>query len=80
MKAILISIAYQAVRAFLDRYIDSGFFDRVSELVMTLLNEDIPGSEKRERVHASVVKEWQTVSSIAINLAIEMTLARLELK
>jgi len=78
MKTLFLSLAYSSVRAFINRYVAGGFFERVQELVIALIMSDLTGAEKRERVHASIAEEWDEVSSIIVNLAIEMVLARIE--
>ena len=79
MNQILISIAYTAIRTFVNSYVASGFFDRVVSAVTSLLDEDIPGTEKKKRVQGWLEAEFEMASSIAMNLAIEIVAAKLVL-
>ena len=70
MKSFLIGIIYRAALS----YFDAKFFARVESLVLDLLNADVPGDEKRERVRDAIHAEWDYVKNSAIDTAIQIIL------
>jgi hypothetical protein len=72
MKKFLVSVASTMIRW----YVGTGVFNRISEQVLLLVNEDLTGEEKRQKVLEFVKKESTLVSKKIINLVIEITLVK----
>jgi len=72
MKALLISMLYSIAR----RLFDDGLFARTQSMVLQLLNEDIPGDEKREQVRAYVRLEFARARSLLIDSIIQVVLLK----
>lgn len=72
MKTILLSLLVSIMR----RYVGTGVFDRVAELVRGLMSAEMSGAEKRAAVQDALIDEAQTIGSIAINAAIEVAVLK----
>ena len=79
MKTVLFNLAFIAVRTFVSAYISRGFFNRVQVLVMGQLLSDKPGAEKAQAVRDAIAAEWEEVSTVVINLALEAVVAKFSL-
>jgi hypothetical protein len=77
MKAILLAILYQTTRTLLARYIAGGLFERIEGLVMEMTDTTLSGADKAQAVRDAVLNEWDAISHLAVNLAIEVIVARL---
>lgn len=73
MKSFIFTTLYTFARMVLKPYIESGFFARAEELVISLVNETIAGKEKREKVFEWLTDEYTTINTILVNLVIELT-------
>lgn len=72
MKVILAALLYKIAR----QYFDKDLFDRVELLVTQLMNDKIPGDEKREIVRAAVKAEWVDISHIIVDTIIQIVLLK----
>ena len=73
MKKLIISTIYMLVRNYI---VDSGVFDRVRDLVINLINEDIPGDDKKDLVRKAIKKEYNEFSTVLIDTAIQVSLLK----
>lgn len=76
MKALLINTAFNALRW----YVSGGIFDRVAALVVMLINEDVPGEQKRERVIEFVRNEYGILWGGAQTIVLDAVIALVRLK
>jgi len=60
LKSLLLSVLYKIARQYFDR----DLFDRVEKLVLDMLNKDLSGEEKRQRVRAAALAEFHDLASI----------------
>ena len=67
---------YTFAHVVLKPYVQSGFFDRVEALVLSFVNEDMTGSEKRENVFNWLKAEYNVINTVLINLAIELAVVK----
>jgi len=73
MKSILLGILY----SIMTRYIGGGVMRRLTILVESVAEEDVPGAVKRQRVLAALSDEVQTLGTVAINAALEVAVLKL---
>jgi len=73
MKSILLGILY----SIMARYIGGGVMRRLTLLVESVAKEDVPGAVKRQRVLSALADEVRTLSTVAINAALEIALLKL---
>ena len=72
MKSILISILYTVAR----QYFDKDLFTRIENLVVSLLDSDAPGDERKKMVRAAVWEEWEDVRAIFIDTIVQVVLMK----
>lgn len=65
---LLFNIAY--------RYFDNDLFSRIQVLVLALMDENIPGDQKREKVRAAIKVEFVDISTIIIDTIIQLVLLK----
>lgn len=65
---LLFNIAY--------RYFDQDLFNRIQTLVIELMDETIPGDQKREKVRAAIKVEFTDISTIVIDTIIQIVLLK----
>jgi hypothetical protein len=73
MKTILLSLLY----SIMARYIGGGVMRRLTTLVESAAEDDVPGAVKRQRVIAALADEVRTFGTVAINAAVEVALLKL---
>jgi hypothetical protein len=76
MKSFLIETAFTALRW----YVSSGIFDRVAALVTALIDQDIPGEQKREKVIQFFEDEYGLIWGAATNIVLDAVIALTRLK
>jgi len=60
VKSLLLSLLYKIARQYFDR----DLFDRVEKLVLDLLDKDLSGEEKRQKVREAALAEFRDLASI----------------
>lgn len=76
MGQIIFAFIYYVFRL----YIGTVKFDKIKELVLNLLNEDIPKDQKRAQVIEWAKQEFDNLSSTVINAVVEMVLLKNKIK
>lgn len=69
MKSLLISTLYIIAKQIFDKE----FFDRVEGYVATLLDSELQGDEKRQKVREWIWDEWTDVKTSIIDTVIQIT-------
>jgi len=73
MKGILLSILYSAMA----RYIGGGVMRRLTVLVESVAEDDVPGAVKRQRVLSYMADEVRKLGTVALNAALEIVVLKL---
>lgn len=70
LKQAIIKAAYVAIRT----YVGSGIFNRISELVLDLVNVNMPGDDKKKRVREVMKSEYAALTTIVVDTVIQIVL------
>jgi len=73
MKGILLSILY----SIMARYIGGGVMRRLTVLVESVAEDDVPGAVKRQRVLSYMADEVRKLGTVALNAALEIVVLKL---
>lgn len=76
MKIILINLAYELIR----KYVGTGVFDRIKDLVFDLMEKDLSWEEKADIVRTAAWTEIPKLRQVVIDLAIGTVLAKYSVK
>lgn len=76
IKLILISVFYEAIR----RYVGTGVFDRIKDLVLELMEQDLSWEDKAKLVRDAVWAEVPKLRQAVIDLAIGTVMAKFDIK
>jgi hypothetical protein len=72
MKQELSGFALNFAMKLFRAWVGSGMFDRLAALVITLIYEDIPGSDKKNRVLEFLESEYGRVWGVATDVVIDI--------
>jgi lipopolysaccharide biosynthesis regulator YciM len=73
-KQILVEMIYSLSKA----YFNKEFWDRVEQYVNELMDADMSGDEKRQKVRDLIWEEWSNVKTTAIDTVIQLVLFKIE--